>query len=108
MENATPYNIYIENALGDPRKEHGIEFKFYPKHGYNSPFNISKWPEIRKELREKMRNELQDLDKWQNYLLSDRFGERYSVKIGHVYLDNETGEVKNFVLSIRTVEDVNW
>ncbi len=104
----TPYEIHIDAALGDPSKEHGVEFTFYPKGEHTSPFDIAEWPEIRKNLRKEVRKRMSDLESWQNYLLSDRLGERYSVRVGVVYLDNDDGSVDEWKLTYTSPEDVNW
>ncbi len=103
----TPYEVYLEAALGDPSKEHGIRFEFHPKGNHTSPFDIGDWPDIRANLRQEVRQRMDDLDEWESYVLSDRTGERLSVHVGEVYL-TDSGDVDRWQLRNTSVDDVNW
>lgn len=103
----TPYDVYLEAALGDPSKEHGVQFVFNPKGTHTSPFDISDWPDIRSRLRNEARQRVEKLDQWESYLLSDRVGERLTVTLGEVHLDDD-GDVVEWNLLITTPDDVDW
>lgn len=106
MGRTTPFEVSLSVPLGKPRKT--IEFTFHPKGEHTSPFDIAEFPPIRKELRKQVRERVSGEEEWDVRLHSDRAGERLTVIIGSVLLNNETGEAEEWNLRITDPSDVDW
>lgn len=110
MSETTPFEVTLSVPLGKPGKT--IEFDFHPEGSHPSPFDVAEFPSLRKQLREEVRERVlmtdDTLEEWETRLHSDRQGERLTVTLGTVTLDNETGDVVEWNLRITSPDDVTW
>lgn len=71
------------------------------------PIPVEEWTEIREKLRGEILNEISNKTNWKSYLDSNRMGERLSVKLGSISIDEE-GEIVRKDVEYKGPENINW
>lgn len=103
MTDSSTLEIHVSTdlATGD------LDINFDPVGSDTIPVSIVEWPDVRSDLRERVRDQIEGPDEWKAYLSSERLGERLDVQIGHVVVSEE-GEVLDETLHATSVDDVDW
>jgi hypothetical protein len=84
-----------------------LEINLHPDEDSHTPVDVAEWPDLRSELRQEVRDRLEDVTGWETRLHSDRPGRRFSVHIGDIITDDD-GELELIDLRRTHPEDVPW
>lgn len=100
---STPLNIHLstDEVTGN------LQIDFDPREDHHIPVDVAEWPDLRAELRERVREQLENEDGWKAHLHSNRRGERLDVRAGCARVDGE-GTIHSIDMWRTDPDDVDW
>ena len=85
-----------------------LRIDFDPPEGHHIPVDIDEWPQVRRTLRQRVREEeLNATDAWVPYLDSERTGERLDVRVGFAVVLSD-GQISQINVTKTEPEAVDW
>lgn len=82
----TKLNIHLSTKWGTGELQ--ISFHPYEEDEY-MPMDIADWPPVRSEIRDEVRNRLDDIERWESFLHGTRAGGRLDLLAGYVVVTED-------------------